>query len=276
MPEGPELRRSADQLQCLVNRRVATLTVLGGRYRDRFPDGLLPFLEATSSRFIHVAFIGVKGKFMWWRFYPDWVMWCTYGMSGQWSFERGRHSAVGIVLTDGETSKAAYFNDPRRFSTLRFVFDPTLMSTLKKLETLGPDMLHRPPTSAEFQERLLMWKPQRTLAEALMDQRCVSGVGNYAKAESLWSARLSPHRTCDSLSLLEIGRLRDCTNAVLVESYRSGGATISTYRNVDGSRGGAQSRFAVYGHKVDPLGNPVVKERTKDGRTTWWCPAIQG
>lgn len=274
MPEGPELLRSADQLQCLVGSRIATIGVIGGRYRDRFPDGLAEFMQVLSSDRCEIAEVMVKGKFMWWRIHQRWAMWCTYGMSGQWSFLPGKHAAVGIACTDGTTSKTAYFNDPRHFGTLRFVHDPKGDKTDAKRRSLGPDMLNDPPTHDFFAE-CIRFTPKRTLAEALMDQRCVSGVGNYVKAEALWLARLSPHRRCDGLDYDELARLCDAVTGVMLASYRSGGATISTYRNVDGEPGEAQRRFAVYGHTVDPLGNPVVREATKDGRTTWWSPAIQ-
>lgn len=33
--------------------------------------------------------------------------------------------------------------------------------------------------------------------------------------------------------------------------------------------------FEVYSQEIDPLGNRVVKEITKDGRTTHWVPQLQ-
>lgn len=108
-----------------------------------------------------------------------------------------------------------------------------------------------------------------------MDQSVISGVGNYVKAEALYLAELSPHRTVGSLTLAETDVLHQQIINVMKAAYNTGGATFSTYRNPDGSRGNAQQRFVVYGNKVDPLGNPVIKEETRDGRTTHWCPTIQ-
>jgi formamidopyrimidine-DNA glycosylase len=74
---------------------------------------------------------------------------------------------------------------------------------------------------------------------------------------------------------MEIERLRTQIINVMKASYNNSGATFRTYRNPDGTEGGMQRRFVVYGNQTDPLGNPVVKEETKDGRTTHWVPTVQ-
>lgn len=275
------MKRSADFLhRLLAGSRVVGFMIHGGRYKSSLPEGLADFMNVLTKRPIVIEEVSCKGKFMYWCLRPGWTMWCTYGMSGQWSTTRDdKHCSIelchrtnrsGILGGEGYL----FFNDPRHFGTIKFVHDHTGEKTQAKLDSLGPDMLSSPPTPEQFKDRLLV-KPNRTVAETVMDQRCVSGVGNYVKAESLYLAELSPHRIISSLSYDEIEQLRVQITNVMQASYNTGGATISTYRNVDGTKGGAQTRFAVYGNKVDPMGNPVTKEETKDGRTTWWVPSIQ-
>lgn len=244
-------------------------------------DAFVQAMQAVGCNNTFIESIDVKGKFMHWRFTGGWSMWCTYGMSGGWSTQRDpKHCAAelyhrhpsGLVLED--CVPGVYFNDARHFGTLKFVHDPTGELTQKKLATLGPDMLNDPPDTQAFCKALLR-KADRTLAEVLMDQSVVSGVGNYVKAESLYAAALSPHRKVIDLDPLEMERLRKHIVLVMRAAYESGGATIATYRQADGAEGHAQRRFAVYGHAADPLGNPVTNEATLDGRTTWWSPAIQ-
>lgn len=281
-PEGPELLRSRDHLHgLLVGRRLRSVGVhhhrgvAVGRYAKSPPEGLTDLLKEPSST---IDAVDVKGKFMWWTLSTGWRVWCTYGMSGQWTTHRPDEHTALVAWTDfldGTGLLAVGFRDPRHFGTVRFMHDPTGALTQKKLATLGPDMLgDPPPTHQQFGARLLV-KPQRTLAEALMDQRCVSGVGNYVKAEALWAARLSPHRTCADLRDHEVAALCDAVVGVMRASYASGGATIHTYVNPDGSTGGAQQRFAAYGRRHDPAGLEVKRETTLDGRTTWWVPEWQ-
>ncbi len=277
MPEGPELRRSADFLEeKVVGRRIAGLKSLpNGRYIARDPIGLSGLYEALRDfpdPGAYIDGVNCKGKFMWWTLRVDekpWWLWVTYGMSGQWLSERGPHAAFKIWFED---DSAVYFNDQRHFGTLKFVNNQK--EHARKLRSLGPDMLNDPPNPLDFCAALAKRK-NKTLAEALMDQSVISGVGNYIKAESLYLAELSPHRLVNSLTGQEAGRLREQIINVMTASYKSGGATIQTYRNPDGTAGQAQRRFVVYGHDKDPMGNEVIKEETKDGRTTHWCPAVQ-
>lgn len=270
MPEGSEIRRSTDYLrQRLVGKWVIDIRGFGGRYKDKLPVGCADLMSALLEG-LTIADVQCKGKFQHWSLSPDWSLWCTYGMSGQWSGQHTPHCAMSIEHDGG----MVHFNDPRHFGTLKFIHDPDGSKTQAKLDTLGPDMLSGPPTLEEFVRRMSK-KPNCTIAEALLDQRRVSGVGNYVRAEALWLSELSPHRTCCSLSLSDWERLRLQIINVMSSAYQTGGATISTYRNPDGSKGAAQRRFAVYGHKVDILGNPVIREPSSDGRTIWWAPASQ-
>lgn len=284
IPEGPELSTSRDFLRKrLVGRRIVEVQVNGGRYATVPIQGLNAFREAIASRESHagvVSDVDVKGKFMHWTLGSGWHLWCTYGMSGTWQLKQETHCDVAVfhrttrggVLED--CTPAVYFSDPRHYGTLKLVHDPTGDLTRKKLESLGPDMLNDPPSAETFYQALDR-KRQKTLVEVLMDQSIVSGVGNYVKAEALYAARLSPHRTVSSLDHEEVTRLRDAVVSVMRSAYESGGATIATYRRADGTPGQAQRRFAVYGQGVDPMGNTVVRELTRDSRTTHWVREVQ-
>lgn len=274
MPEGPELRRSRDHLQRYVGHTIVAVTVLSGRYTTENLVGYGEWVRDRTPINDSVLGVDVKGKFMWWSLQDDWHLWCTYGMSGQWSSQPTQHCALFLdIRSSTGTNGRLAFNDARHFGTLKFVKGRAALD--KKLRSLGPDMLNDPsPDEATFRQALLR-KHDQTLAEVMMNQSVVSGIGNYVKAEALYLAELSPHRTVRDLTTQEIERLRVQVINVMKASYNSGGATIRSYANVDGTKGGAQRRFAVYGNKLDPMGNPVTKEETLDGRTTWWVPEIQ-
>lgn len=273
MPEGPELAKSRDHLRKYVGHTIVTATISSGRYTA---ENLVGYKEWTAGRTPlndTLLEVDVKGKFMWWRFKDDWYMWCTYGMSGQWMRELTKHCALFMhVQNPSGVNSWLAFNDQRHFGTLKFVKGREALD--KKLASLGPDMLNAPPDEQAFRTAMRR-RNNKTLAEALMDQSCVSGVGNYIKAEALYLAELSPHREVSSLSGTDMEHLRKQIINVMRASYNNDGATIRSYLNVDGTKGGMKSRFLVYDNQTDPLGNPVVKEETKDGRTTHWVPAIQ-
>lgn len=285
MPEGPELLHSRDVLASQLVGCTISPMIFMGRYADVPPTGYTEFAGRLANDTFIIDAVKVKGKLMWWMLVPTMepnghicYMLCTYGMSGQWTFKQpDKHVACIVHLKCPDPrlnlpeSRTISFRDPRHFGTLKFVhaFDLT-----KKLQTLGPDMLSDPPSREDF-IKLLQKRPKLTLAQALMNQGVVSGVGNYIKAEALYRARLSPHRTLGSLNDIEMSVLYREVTAVMSEAYRAKGATIRSYRTPEGTSGSAQFRFQVYGRAQDDKGNVVVKEETLDKRTTHWVPAIQ-
>lgn len=271
MPEGPEVRRITDQLdEILSGRFISNIEILSGRYKNHAsPDGFKEFLSLAGEK--KIERISCKGKFIWFSFAgnPDLSIWNTLGMSGSWSRQAGEHSRIKFTFTEGEP---IYFTDIRNFGTMHFIFSKAELT--QKLKTLGPDMLSAPPSDEEFL-KIVKKQKNKTLPEFLMNQKAISGVGNYVKAEALYLAKISPLRACNSLTEKEIKTLKDSIDKVLRTSYNSGGSTIKTYRDVFGNVGSFTSRFLVYGNDADPQGNPVQRTTTKDGRTTFWVPAIQ-
>lgn len=254
------------------------MTATSGRYKEKLPEGLIDIQKDLPLR---VESVDVKGKFMWWTLIGrdvTWYMWSTYGMSGQWSRTSGKHLAFMVEFNGSgqlitRDQQKLFFNDQRRFGTIKFVNDSKIHA--KKLASLGPDILDDPPVDPGiFAERILL-KPTRTICEALMDQSCISGCGNYLKAEALFRSGISPHRIVTDLSSENILKLQYELLSAAWESYVDHGASIRTYKTVDDKNGSAQFYFRVYNKKECPEGHPVKREETLDGRTSWWCPQCQ-
>lgn len=266
-PEGAEVKIIGEGLAKLVSGKdLMNLTVLSGRYLKKPIDGYDTNPTLWPQR---VAGVGVKGKFIYWIFDNGMFLFNTLGMTGGWSSAEKSHSRVRFEFDDGTN---VYFNDTRNFGTLKFARGKK--SLIDKLNTLGPDMLSENVSVDNFRDRLVT-HADLTLAEVLMSQSVVSGVGNYVKAESLYRAGLSPHRIVLSLKDEDYEKLCNAIKDVLLQAYQDGGASMKDYVQTDGQRGKATLQFMVYGRKTDPVGNPVIKEMTKDGRVTHWCPSVQ-
>lgn len=228
-----------------------------------------------------VEHVDVKGKFMWWTLTgggKKWYMWSTYGMSGQWSRSAGKHAGFiveyngsGVPIT--RDTRHLFFNDQRRFGTIKFVSDEREHEA--KLASLGPDILDDPPMDPEIFAKRILKKPHRTICESLMDQSCISGCGNYLKSEALYRAEISPHRVVSSLSETDIIRLQFELLSSAWESYVDQGASIRTYKTVTDEKGSAQFYFRIYNNRLCPRGHHTVREETLDGRTSWWCRECQ-
>jgi len=266
MPEGPECRRYTESLARRISgRKLLGVEVLSGRFLKKAPTGHKELLRELPLEIIGA---GVHGKFIYWILKDEWFVYSTLGMSGAWNAEASDYARIKFVLSDG----AVYYNDQRNFGTIKFIRGKYQL--LQKLKSLGPDMLATDVSDELFIQRLRK-KNKWAIVKALMDQSVIAGVGNYIKADSLWLARLNPYHRVDSLDDAQLANLNRAIKQVMRESFQSGGATIKTYKNFDGSEGEYNRKFLVYNQKIDPDGNEVIKEQTEDGRTTHWVPKVQ-
>jgi formamidopyrimidine-DNA glycosylase len=267
MPEGPEVKRmSVNISERIEGKEISNVQILGGKWIKKPPINILEFQDSLPSR---VSKVGVKGKTIQIYFENGWTIWNTLGMSGGWKDHQGKHSHFKMDTSEGRT---IWFDDTRRFGNLIFMND--YQEVERRLGKVGTDLLGQDLTLEIFLEKLNK-RPNKAISKVLMDQSVISGIGNYIKCEVLYRARISPFRLCKDISLSEMEDLYNHSKWVIQKSYEQGGATLSTYSDMDGNRGDFVFSFMVYQKKVCPAGFIVQKETTADGRTTHWVPQIQ-
>jgi formamidopyrimidine-DNA glycosylase len=272
MPEGPEVRLSADLIRPLtLNKKIVDVSIGNkSRYKHENPEGYDDFQETLIHDDVKVDDISVRGKFMFWTFNTGWYLMNTFGMSGQWSPIEGKHPCLFVDFEDGTH---IFFNDPRHFGTVKFTNNSREVD--KKVKELGWDPLATPL------DKNLKWvihqlsRTSKTIAEVLMDQSLFCGVGNYIRAEALYLSRISPWRQCNKLTQDDVKDLCKAIVEVMKESYAHQGATIHTYKTAYGDEGKYSTLFKVYGQKLDPMGRKIIKQPTPDKRTIHWCPEVQ-
>ena len=243
-----------------------------GRYLDNHPVGYDDWSHDNNV----IKAIEVRGKFMWWEFTNDWFMWCTYGMSGQWSTEFSKHSVLTLNISKPNDIHMLSFNDPRHFGTLKLVKSRDKLD--EKLSTFGFDFIRKSQSTTAFWWFLRDCRKSslnKPIGLVMLDQRIFCGVGNYLRAEILYSAKVSPYRLLKDVTYEEMNVICVETHKIMKNSYESGGATLHTFKDVEGNEGSFSSRFMVYGRKTDPWGAEVKNEKMSDGRTIWWAPQIQ-
>jgi DNA-formamidopyrimidine glycosylase len=267
MPEGPEVKRLVDSLEkILTGKKLVEIKILSGRYKKHgLPPGFAEFSQKLPAK---ISKVSCKGKFIYVIFSNSFSMWNTLGMSGGWSKKKTKHTRAELVLENC----SVYFNDMRNFGTIKFTDQK--QDLFKKLNSLGPDMLSENVEVNVFIERVRK-KNSKTVVEALMDQKVVSGVGNYLKSEALYHSGISPHKKVSELTELDLTFLCNSVKETMRSSYKFGGSTFHTFSGYNGEVGEYTRRFAVYNQKTDPNGETVLKEKTKDGRTTHWVPSLQ-
>jgi len=270
MPEGPEVKTTVDFLKTYVGKTINNFSVLSGRYTKK---GGIENMSNISFP-LKIKSVDCKGKFIYFTFSYEnsnkkYYLFSTLGMTGMWSGKMTKHTRFSISFSE---DLILYYNDTRNFGTLKFVLSEFELD--KKLKSLGPDVLNCDIDCQEFKNRFIK-KPNKTIAECLMNQSVICGVGNYLKSEILYASKISPYRLIKDITDDEWHFLYFYSIAIPKRSYNLGGATIKDYRSPNGKEGQFSRRFAVYNCKFDPNNNIIVKETTKDKRSTYWVPEIQ-
>lgn len=263
MPEGPEIKLHRDQIEPFaVNQTIESITVQSGRYMRhpetwKLPNDILP---------TKVSSIETHGKLMIWNLENNKHIFITAGMSGLWSIKEEKHNHIKFSFTD---NNPLYFNDARNFGTVQFG-NPE--DKRKRLSKLGPDPLKEEITFDKIKDKINYSKP---IGELLLDQSVIGGTGNYLRAEILYACKISPYKLAKDFATENWDILCSETNRIVNLSYQNGGATIRSYKNINGERGRFTERFLCYGRKTDPDGRIVIKETDGTKRSIWFVPEIQ-
>lgn len=277
MPEGPEVHTIADWLR---------QEVIGFKFHDlvydegsRYSKKPLPLRDELRDRLhLIITEIDAKGKKIIFMLEdeegtePVFLV-SSLMMEGKWIWEKEKHSNLSLELESIEgKNRSLYFNDSRHFGTIEIAFGEEAL--LKRLSDIGPDLLTNDITDEEWLKKIRNTRlKNKKIGLYLMEQKYFSGIGNYLRAEILYAAKISPHRSLISLSDDEALIIFDESRRLILESYQAQGATLATYRNPHGGKGAFE--VIVYNRKTDPLGNEVIAEDIGDKRSTHWVPAIQ-
>ncbi len=256
-----------DLAEAVSEKTLECIDVISGRYTKKRIEGLTEINSILPTRVIGA---GCHGKFMYLLTSSGYNLWCTLGMSGRWTRSNEGYVRVRFIFSDGDVIN---FEDMRNFGTLKFVYGKESM--IKKLRSLGPDMLAE-DISEEFFIQRLRQHNNKNITKALMDQSIFAGVGNYIKSESLWLSEIDPMKDVKHLSDDKLQLLCVSIKSILRTSFESGGATFKSHKNFSDLPGDYSSKFLCYGRKQDAEGNKVERISTPDGRTTHWSPNKQG
>ena len=267
MPELPEVETIRAQLaHRLEGRTLVRVEILDPRLTR--PFDLFEVTEEIEGD--RVAAVERRGKYLVLRLESGLALLVHLRMTGSFSFVPTSHERAVLELDDGTR---LVYRDVRRFGTWVVVeggeLDPYLAGRN------GPEPLGARFTAEWLAGRLAVRRAP--LKAVLLDQRVVAGLGNIYADEALWRARLNPLRPASSLEPNEVRRLHLAIRAALRAGIERQGATLRDYATPDGSAGGMQEEFRVYGREGEPCprcGTPIAKARV-GGRGTWYCPRCQ-
>ena len=294
MPELPEVE---------IVRRGLEPVMVGAKFEaveQRRPDLRFPFPVdfAASLEGRRIDAVARRAKYLLVTLSDGHILVMHLGMSGRFTVAAnngapargfgdylynttasGTHDHVVFTLSNGTR---IVYNDPRRFGFMLLVPRAELASH-SMFKNLGIE-----PLGNELDAAYLAAKANGKrvdLKAFLLDQRIVAGLGNIYVSEALHHAGLSPRRLASTLARKGGGpnertvRLVPNIRQVLQAAIDAGGSSLRDYRHTDGTAGGFQNAFAVYGRdgeNCQRLGCKGTIERSIQAlRATYACSVCQ-
>ncbi len=139
----------------------------------------------------------------------------------------------------------------------RMSFDPYL-------RRLGPDILAEELDWQAILTRLRSDDPTRPVADALLDQRTLAGIGNLWKNESLYDCRIDPWRPLSDVSDEDLERVvRKARDMMRREVRRGGRLSGGEVFEQGGKPAGAAATGSTCAGQWD------------ENRMTYWCATCQ-
>jgi endonuclease-8 len=190
--------------------------------------------------------------------------WHLYKPKERW---RKRFSDMRIVI-ETDTWIAVGFNVP-----VAELHDAASLARQEDLLHMGPDFLG---DHFDFDEALrrVREQPETEIADVLLDQRVVAGIGNEYKSEVLFVARTSPFARVSQLSDQQVLHILGIARKLMLANVQKRSSSRVTTFSLD-----PHAQQYVYGRGGKPCrvcGGPIqYAKQGKDVRGTYWCPRCQ-
>jgi formamidopyrimidine-DNA glycosylase len=295
MPEVVEVMAYADLLRTkLKGKSILEINILKGRYAKHGSfDEKKDLLKNLPIKVIDVR---SKGKLIYISLEKDFYLLSTLGLSGGWvAYENKLKSyklpkLIGSYKDYNEYSDinshlnvefkikggSVYFFDMLSFGTLKVIKDKTELD--KKLSQLGPDIMNLTTTLEIFSNKI-MSKPKQKIGILLLNQKIISGIGNYLRADVLWLSKVSPFRKVKDLTMTEIKDIYHNVRLLTWGVYNKKKAIkLKIISSRDKLPSAYDRDFFIYDQTSDIYDNPVKKEELYESsqkRFIYWVPKVQ-
>jgi formamidopyrimidine-DNA glycosylase len=298
MPEIVEVKKYCDFIEKNVKgKQVKSIKILKGRYKKH---GIFEgYKEITKELPLKLLRAESKGKFIYLTFENNFTLYCTLGLSGGWTFKKKDsekykfpeimeflnvkdieeyrdksmdHLNIEFVFDKG----SLFFFDTLSYGTISVSNEPNKLE--KKLKLLGPDIMDVDTSFKIFNEQIRK-QEKKKIGLVLVNQKLISGIGNYLRADILWVAKISPHRSVKDLTNLELKKIYQASRDLTWIDYdKKKGKKLNIISKNATHPHDYEREFFVYYEDEDIDGNKVKKEELYEGsqkRMIYWVPTVQ-
>ena len=274
MPEGDTIYRAAQSMHRVLAGHAVTKFETAYAHLDRV-DVDSPIAGRIVEKIVSA------GKHHLIHFSGDLILRTHMRMNGSWHLYRhgerwwrGAHAMR--VRIDTADWVAVAFNVP----VAEFI-TPADLTRRDPVAELGPDLLGETFDRDEAIRRVIASGP-RAIAQTLLDQRIVAGIGNVYKSEVLFLSGVHPEVPSSAVPRPVLERMLDIARGLLKDNVIDGSSPrIQTYRNLRQLNPASEhdESLWVYGRRGKPCrrcATPIaMKKMGLEARSTYWCPHCQ-
>jgi endonuclease-8 len=271
MPEGPEIRRAADQIHRAIAGNIASDVFFAF-------DQLKPYEDELVGQ--HVVAVTPYGKALVTSFDNGLAVYSHNQLYGKWVTCKPNT----VPATNRQLRFAVH--TPRRWALLYSASEIEVLpiETVPDhpyIAKLGPDTLDTTVTTADVEARALSAPfRRRQFATLLLDQGFLGGIGNYLRTEILYVAGIHPSQRPIDCTTEQIATFATAALALPQQSYRHRGITNDLAAAAQLKQAGYSRRdcrhwaFSRQGKPCYRCGETIAKLMI-GGRRCYICPACQ-
>lgn len=302
MPEAIEVKTYSDFITKHVKgKSLQAIEILNGRYRTHGPFN--GYRQLVAGLPLQIVGVTSKGKYLYMQLSNGEYLGVTLGLTGGW-FWKEKQATSKIVHGLHRTSSRYnpeivdyYIRNALKHLNVAFVFDHGTLffydqlsfgtvaildeeGNNKRLAKIGDDILGDQMTLETFIDAFNDIKNKdRYIGNVLMDQRVISGVGNYLRADALWMSKISPFRRVKDISRDELELVFVNLRKLVWGIYNNRRARIRGHIEAHDKMPMDHGRdFFVYMNDVDIYGHRITKEKLYEGnqvRYIYWAKGYQ-
>ena len=184
-----------------------------------------------------------------------------------------KHDRVIFILNNNQK---LIYNDVRKFGFIKIYSTNSIIKS-QHLKHLGPEPLEKNWNFSYLKK--YVFRKERSIKNILMDQKCVSGLGNIYANEILFLSGIKPDRKASKLKDFEIEKIIKFSKIILKNSIKLGGSTIKDFSSENGKKGVFQQHFKVYGRENQDCSNVdcnlKIIRTVISNRATFLCKKCQ-
>ncbi len=288
MPELPEV----EVVKKSLNKKIQNLIIKNVKIIDKNLRYKVNKEEISKIIGRKIIKIERRSKFLIFKMEKKMVMLFHLGMTGKFFFINKKNkkykTSFYYSLNDNKDKKhdriifsfqknqKLIYNDIRKFGFVKFYLLDDLYNS-SHFKNLGPEPLENRFNTNYF--KAYINRRNRTIKDILMDQKCVSGLGNIYVNEILFLSGINPTRKVKQIKNFEIVKMIKNIKKILKNSIKLGGSSIKDFYSGDGKKGTFQQYFKIYGRQGEKCSNTDCNENVKriviSNRSSFFCKRCQ-